>query len=111
MVEIGNIYVMKVYFKEESGDFKDRPVLVFNQDETGLYTVVEITSVPPKNPPGFYDGFKEEIKKWQKCGLDQPSYVKCKNTHRVEEEKLYKLIGTMSVDDFNNIIDKLTEYN
>lgn len=111
MVNITDIYVMRVYYKGNSRDFKDRPVLIYYQDETGLFSVAEITSVPPKDPPGYYDNFKAEITKWQECGLDDPSYVKCKNIHRVEEEKLYKHIGTIDLYDFDIIIDKIIEYN
>jgi len=72
------------------------------------YTVAEITSVPPKD--NYYSKFKEEIKNWQQCGLDEPSYVKCKNIHNIKESRLYEKIGAME-DDLINILYKIVEYN
>jgi mRNA interferase MazF len=109
---IQDIYLMRVYFKGVSGDFKVRPVLIIDFDEELLlFTIVEITSVPQKIPPGHYDKFKEPITNWQESGLDEPSYVKCTNIHRVEPKRLHKKIGSLNTLDFNNIIEKITFYN
>ena len=81
MPDSGDVYTATIYFKGLSGNCKIRPVLVLNDLKNGWYTIAEITSVAPKNPPGYYDLFKEAIIKWQECGLDEPSYVKCNNNN------------------------------
>ncbi|MDD3833616.1 MAG: type II toxin-antitoxin system PemK/MazF family toxin [Oscillospiraceae bacterium] len=98
-----------IYYKGRSGNCKVRPVLVLNTLNNGWCTIVEITSVAPKNPPGYYDLFKEPILKWKECGLDEPSYVKCNsnNIHNVEEIRLRNKIGKVDYNDFINIVDKI----
>lgn len=76
MASIGEIHTAKIYYKGTSGPYKVRPVIIVNED-SGSYTAAEITSVRPKNPPGFFDECKQEIKEWQQAGLDDPSWVKC----------------------------------
>ena len=112
MPNIGDIFTALIYYKGQSGPAKARPVLVVNDLGNDWYTIVEITSVPPKSPPGYYDGFKEPIKNWWECGLDQQSYVKCSpnNVHNVEGIRLHQHIGTMNTDDFDYITDKIIEY-
>lgn len=52
---IQDVYLMRVYFKGVSDDFKVRPVLLIDFDEElQLFTIVEITSVSPQMPPGYY---------------------------------------------------------
>ncbi len=112
MYYIGDICIARIYFEGTSGLFKDRPVLILNSDGKGSYTIVEITSVAPKDPPGYYDTFKEEIKDWQKYGLDEPSWVKCKNVHNPQNLKFFGKIGTMkNTEEFERIVDRIDEYN
>ena len=109
MPKIGDIYTAIIYYRGSSGNSKPRPVLVINDLGSGFYTIAEITSVPPKNPPSYYDGFKESIIKWKECGLDEASFVKCKdnNIHKVEGIRLHQYIGSIDPNDFNNIINKI----
>lgn len=108
MVNQADIYTATIYYVGNSGDSKDRPVLILDEaDEFGFVLIAEITSVPPKNPPTYYDGFKEEIKKWQEYGLNERSFVKCKNTHQVEEDKLINKVGTMDYDEFVHIVEQI----
>lgn len=110
--EISEIWTARIYFKGKTGESKPRPVLVINfQEESGEYTIQEITSVKPKDPPTYYDGFKKIIEKWKDSGLDELSYVKCAptNTHRVERVRLRDYIGITDEDDFEAIIEKILE--
>ena len=60
--EISEIWTARIYYKGKSGQSKARPVLVINVNETsGQYTIQEITSVEPQEPPTYYDGFKQII--------------------------------------------------
>lgn len=112
MHEIGDVCLVRIYYKGTEGQSKLRPVLIFNADEeSNLVSIVEITSIPPKNPPTFYDRFKEQIMDWNTCGLNQSSYVKCKNIHRIDRSRLIQKIGTIEEDDFIRIIEKIVEYN
>lgn len=109
MPNSGDIYTAKIYFKGTRGECKPRPILVLKDDGVGNCTIVEITSVAPKNPPDYYDTLKEEIKEWKTYGLDEPSYVKCKNVHNVNGLRLVDKIGSMNKDEFERIVDKITE--
>lgn len=112
MFDIGDICIARIYYRGTSGPFKDRPVLILNNDNNGLFTIVEITSVAPKKPPKYYDTVKEEIKGWQEYGLDDPSWVKCKNVHNVFSPRFYNKIGTMKdTEEFEHIVNKIDEYN
>jgi mRNA interferase MazF len=108
---VRKIFKVKIYFQGTSGPYKSRPVLVIDYDQVNaLYTIAEITSVPP-NLAGYYDKFKEPIIHWRQCGLVKASYVKCKNIHRVEKSRLFEQIGIINADDFINIVEKIIEYN
>lgn len=113
MPAIGDIYTAQIFYKGLCGTYKTRPVLVLNELNNGWCTIVEITSVAPKKPPGYFDSFKEPILKWKVCGLNEPSYVKCNinNIHNVEVIRLRNKIGKMEYDDFINIVNKIVNYN
>jgi len=111
MPESRDIYIVRIYYKGQSGTFKSRPILILNNLGNGWVTIAEITSVPPKQPPSYYDKYKEPIIKWAKYGLTELSFIKCKNIHNIEESRLYRKIGTIDEDEFINIIDKIDSYN
>lgn len=112
MPESGDIYKVRIFFKGTSGKNKSRPVLILNSVGEDNYTIVEITSTPPKNPPGYYDLMKEEIKDWKSYGLDRKSYVKCKNVYDVEDLRLFEKIGTMkNTEEFEHILNRIDECN
>lgn len=67
--------------------------------------------IEPKDPPGYYDNFKEEIKKWSKYGLDKKSYAKCKNIHNVKGVRFVKYIGHMDSDEFEHLVNRIAEVN
>lgn len=107
----GDIYSANVFYQKTSGPSKARPVLIINDNSIGGYTIVEITSISPKDPPGYYDKFKEEIKKWSKYGLHEKSYVKCRNIHNIKGVRFIKYIGTVDSDEFEHIVNKIVEAN
>jgi mRNA interferase MazF len=106
-----DIYSIKIFYKGTGGTSKVSPVLIINDTPIGKYTIVELTSIAPKDPPSFYDKFKEKIEKWNKYGLDEPSYAKCKNVHVINNTRFIKYIGTMDLDEFEHIVDKIVEAN
>lgn len=65
MPERQDIYTTIIYYRGQSGASKKRPVVILNILANNFVTIAEITSVPPKKNPGFYDKFKEEIVNWE----------------------------------------------
>lgn len=110
--QISEIWTARIYYKGKSGSNKPRPILIINLDEdNNLYTIQEITSVPPKDSPSHFDHYKQIIEKWKESGLDEKSYVKCAptNTHKVDKIRLKNYVGVTDEDDFEAIINKIVE--
>ncbi|WP_077212374.1 type II toxin-antitoxin system PemK/MazF family toxin [Bacillus dakarensis] len=112
MAKVGDVYKVRIYFKGKSGTNKPRPVLIIDQDEE-YFTIVELTSVEPKEPPGYFDNCKQKIVDWVRAGLDEESYAKCHkgNIHRVEESRLFEYLGTLTANDLINVLEKVNEVN
>lgn len=112
MADIGDVYTGFIYFKGNTGDHKDRPFLIIDYVDE-LYTIVEITSVEPKNPPGYFDTCKQYLEDWSVAGLEDPSWAKChkNNIHRIDEIRFHKYLGSVTSDDFFTIFKKITEVN
>lgn len=109
MVEIGDIYTVKIQYRDNQSRFKVRPVFIFNVDiKNDIYTIAEITTQKPSEK--YYCQFKELIIKWEDCGLYKKSYVKCKNIHNFKRSELIKFIGYVEYD-LVNILTKIIEYN
>lgn len=110
MNHIGNIHLAKIYYRGRSGASKVRPVLIIKaQGNRGLYTIVEVTSVPPKHLPGYFDTYKEKIDHKKCTGLFEPSFVKCheNNIHHVKKFRLYRRIGSLDQNDLSRIIERI----
>jgi len=106
MPEQRDTYKVIIYYRGQSGAHKIRPVVILNDLGNNLFTIAEITSVSPKNPPKPYDRFKEQIINWEQCGLNEPSWVKCfeENVHNIDIRRLHEKIGVMDSQDFENAI-------
>lgn len=105
-----DIYKAKIYFRGKGSPFKTRPILVL-ANNGNMCTIVELTSVGPKEPPSYFDQFKEEVIGWNKYGLEEPSWAKCTNIHNVEGIELNNKIGVMGDDAFNTIVNRINEVN
>ncbi|HCL4447346.1 TPA: type II toxin-antitoxin system PemK/MazF family toxin [Clostridium botulinum] len=116
MANIGDVYSVRVYF-EDKNEYKERPVIIINKTIRNfneiIYTISEITSKKPKEPPSYYDNFKEPIKQWWKCGLNKESYVKTNKLYNIKSNKLHKRIGHINnkSSDFNRIVNRIIEVN
>jgi mRNA-degrading endonuclease toxin of MazEF toxin-antitoxin module len=109
---IGSIHLAKIFYKGRSGASKVRPVLIIKaQGNRGLFTIVEVTSVPPKDLPGFFDTYKEKINHKKRTGLFEPSFVKCheNNIHLVKKYRLHKKIGRLEPKDLSRIIERISD--
>lgn len=111
MPDIKDIYYVEIFFEGISGRSKVRPVLIINKLNNGKYTIVEITSVSPRKPPKGYDIYKEEITNWYSYGLKKLSFVKCTNVINVRPIRFLNKIGIMYDEEFENIVNKIIEYN
>ncbi|MEL7658597.1 MAG: hypothetical protein AAGU75_22120, partial [Bacillota bacterium] len=81
MPNIREIYRVRIFFEDDPTQFKTRPILIIDVDsDSELFTITEITSSMPKNPPTYHDRYKEPIINWRRSGLNEPSYVK---THKI----------------------------
>lgn len=111
MLNIGELYLVRIAYDDNSNKSKIRPVLVINKDDlTNSCTIVEITGTAPKNPPTYYDQFKKPITRWREAGLDKPSYVKIHKTHNIKINNLHEKIGFIDTSDFYNIIFAIHNY-
>lgn len=114
MPHIGNIHLAKIYYRGRSGASKVRPVLIIkDQGNRGLYTIVEVTSIPPNHLPGFFDTYKEKIDHKKRTGLGKASYVKCheNNIHKVKKYRLHRRLGSLDRNDLSRIIERISEGN
>ncbi len=112
MANIGDIYSVKIFYDDNPSQHKTRPVLVVNvEEELGLYTIAEITRTGPKNPPTYFDQFKEPIFDWRRAGLNSSSFVKTHKIHRVPEDKLLKFCGELEGNELVRILNRIVEVN
>jgi mRNA-degrading endonuclease toxin of MazEF toxin-antitoxin module len=112
LTHIGNIHLARIYYRGRSGASKIRPVVVIReQGNRGLYTIIEVTSVAPKQHPGFFDRYKEKVGHRGSTGLVEESYVKCHhdNIHRVKEYRLHKRLGRIEQEDVHRILLRIAK--
>jgi hypothetical protein len=98
----GEVYVTKIAYEDDPTTFKWRPVLVINSLE-GVSTIVEISSIPPRNPPTFHDTFKVPIRDFVKAGLRKKSFVRTHMVYNVEDICLRGPAGIIDNDELINI--------
>lgn len=112
MPSVGEIHSVIIYFENNPQDFKIRPVLIIDIDaNTNICTFAEITSSGPKNPPSFYDQFKEPIYKWKEAGLEKLSFVKTHRIHKAHKDKFVIFNGNMNEQELNRILYRIVEVN
>lgn len=109
MAQIGDIYSVKMYYKGTKGPFKFRPVLIIEDEDSRICTIVEITTTEPEEPPKHYDQYKVFFEDWATSGLNEKSWAKCNKTniHKVKRDRLRKRLGEASNQDLFNIITKI----
>lgn len=103
--EIGNVYKGTFEYQDAPGSRDYRRLLLVDivgeAADTGIVT--QITSQPPKSPPGYYDQFREPIEKWQQAGLTKPSYARVNKNIAIPLSALAKPIGKLDDEDFARI--------
>ncbi|AEB77358.1 type II toxin-antitoxin system PemK/MazF family toxin [Clostridium botulinum] len=112
MADIKDIYIVRIYYEDKIEKAKNRPIIIINKnvtDKETSYTISEITSAKPKDPPRHFDKFKEPIVKWKEAGLDKMSFVKVNKLYKIPSNKLYKKIGVMTDEDFDKVINRIVK--
>jgi mRNA interferase MazF len=110
---LGDIYWIEVGYEGSPEESKIRPAVIVGEEFRALLILVATTSVPPNDPPKYFDQFKIPILNWRKAGLLKPSWVLSLNLIRLTKGQLSKLvkeddfIGRMSNLDFNYLINEI----
>lgn len=106
LIEAGDLFTAKLYYRGTSGPYKIRPVLVVDDSSFPMVTLAEITTTEPNIPPKYFDRFKIEVKDWKTAGLHEQSWVKCYlgNVHRVHRNRLNKRIGSVNEETLIDVL-------
>lgn len=103
--ELGSVY--KGYFqyqdKPETKDFRRMVLIDITGENSDVGIMTQITGQPPKDPPKYYDQFREPIYKWQEAGLTKMSYARVNKNFTLPFNVLSKPIGKMSEEEFLRI--------
>lgn len=110
---LGEIYWIEVGYEDFPEESKVRPAIIVGEEDRALLILVATTSVPPNDPPKYFDQFKIPVLNWRKAGLLKPSWVQSLNLIRLTRDQLSNLvkeddfIGRMSELDFNYLIGEI----
>lgn len=112
-LNIGDLYYFDVAFVDNPSEYKNRPVLLLNEDKNKMLLLVSTTSKPRNHPMKRYDRYKIPIHNWRRTGLTKASWCQGANLISLPREEVESLItpgdfiGRMHQDDFNFIIEEL----
>ncbi|MDA8228464.1 MAG: type II toxin-antitoxin system PemK/MazF family toxin [Desulfitobacterium hafniense] len=110
---LGEIYWIEVGYEYSTEESKVRPAIIVSEEDGALLILVTTKSVPPHDPPKYYDQFKIPILNWRKAGLLKPSWAQGSKLIRLMKEDLSKLvkrddfIGRMPELDFNFLVAEI----
>lgn len=105
----GEIFKLRVAYEDDASKSKWRPVIVLDASDVHQVVIVATTSVPPNDPPGYYDEFKYPLKYWRYAKLHKESWVKVANPLMVDGRALTGYIGELHQDDLLGLITYLNE--
>ncbi|MEA4900479.1 type II toxin-antitoxin system PemK/MazF family toxin [Desulfitobacterium sp.] len=112
---IGEIYWIEVGYEDSPEESKVRPAIIVSEEDGAILILVATTSVPPHDPPKYYDQFKIPILNWRKAGLLKPSWVQGYKLIPLMKADLCKLvkrddfIGRMPELDFNFLVTEIEQ--
>ena len=95
---------------EDKPDGKRRPVFIYNLDDD-----IQVLRITTKyhNKPQKYQNQLYEIREWDKCGLDHPSWIDVSSVHNLSKKDFsVKKLGTLTREDkkgLGQFIDNYTE--
>ena len=110
---LGEIFWLEVGYQDNPSESKIRPAIIVAEKDNYLLTLVATTSVPPNDPPKYFDQFKIPILNWHRSGLLKPSWVQGLRLIHLTREQLRALvreedfIGRMNEQDFNHLVGEI----
>ena len=110
---LGEVFWLDVGYQDNPGASKVRPAIIVAEKVDYLFVLVATTSVPPHDPPKYFDQFKIPILNWRRSGLLKPSCVQGLRLIDLTREQLRALvkeedfIGRMNEQDFNYLVGEL----
>ncbi|MCO1604736.1 type II toxin-antitoxin system PemK/MazF family toxin [Desulfosporosinus nitroreducens] len=110
---LGEIFWFEVGYEDIPNESKIRPAVIVDEDDNELLILVATTSVPPHDPPKYFDQFKIPVLNWRKVGLSKPSWVQSLKLIHLTRTQLRDLvkeddfIGRMSELDFNYLVGEI----
>lgn len=109
-VSVGDIYLVRVRYQEDAKMWKSRPIVILSVSED-VAVVASFTSVGPKTPPEYYDGYKFPVAHWSDANLNKPSWIKTHpgNLLKLNTADLTIPVGSLHSDDLVGLLNFLAE--
>lgn len=110
---LGTIFWLNIGYQDIPDESKIRPAIIVGLGYNDLLILVATTSVPPYDPPKYFDQFKIPILNWRRSGLLKPSWVQGLKLIHLTRRQLGTLvqdedfIGRIIVHDFNYLLGEL----
>lgn len=110
---LGDIFWLHIRYQDIPGESKIRPAIIVDLVNNDLLLLVATTSVPPNDPPKYFDQFKIPILNWRRSGLMKPSWAQGSKLIHLTREQLHALvnvedfIGRMIEHDFNYLVGEI----
>lgn len=111
-VSAGDIYLVRVRYQEDTTKWKSRPIVILSVSEDAIVALAaSFTSVGPKTPPEYYDGYKFPVAHWSHANLNKPSWIKTHpgNLLDLNTADLAEPVGSLHPHDLVGLLDFLAE--
>ena len=99
-IKINDVWFVKYPYVDDNSVYKDRPAIVIDKDEKGLYVVLKCTS---KSPKVKYDYSVRDAKV---SNIVDTGCVKCNNEGHIARRHFRRKIGEVSAYDMKKITQK-----
>ena len=110
---LGDVFYFDVGFDDIPEESKKRRAIIMIQEGENLFILVSTTSVPPNDPPKYFDQFKITIFNWRRSGFSKPSWGLCFKLIHVTRHELMgsvkkgDILGKMHVMDFDMLLSEI----
>ncbi len=109
---LGDVFYFDVGFDDVPEESKRRPAIIMMQEGEDLFILVSTTSIPPNDPPKYFDQFKIPILNWRRSGFLKPSWgLGFKLIHARQElmgsVKKEDILGKIHVTDFDMLLNEI----
>ncbi|WP_088188311.1 hypothetical protein [Desulfosporosinus sp. FKA] len=110
---LGDIFYFDIGFDDMPGESKKRPAIIMIQEGDKFFILVSTTTVPPHDPPKYFDQFKIPILNWRKSGLLRPSWglgyklIQVTRQELMHQVKREDILGVMPQADFDFLLSEI----